>query len=68
MYEAIGHQQWKDSGKPDWDCRANEPIQSGDEPIPKIEEGIKAVKEFTGDNAIDELNLPENWLNYPFPV
>lgn len=37
LYEVFGHQQWEDSGKPDWDVRADEPIQFGDEPIPKIE-------------------------------
>lgn len=37
LYQVIRHQQWKDSGKSDWDCRANEPMKFGDEPIPKIE-------------------------------
>ena len=37
LYEAIGHQQWRDSGMDEWDCRSHEPMKFGSEPIPKIE-------------------------------
>ena len=37
LYEAIGHQQWKDSGEPQWDVRSSEPIKFGNEPVPEIE-------------------------------
>lgn len=37
LYEAIGHQQWKDSGADEWDVRSSKPIKFGNEPIPKIE-------------------------------
>ena len=37
LYEAIGHQQWKDSGEPEWDVRSHEPMMCGKEPIPEIE-------------------------------
>ena len=37
LYEAIGHQQWKDSGEDEWDVRSSKPIKFGNEPIPKIE-------------------------------
>ena len=37
LYEAIGHQQWQDSGMDEWDCRSHEPMKFGSEPIPKIE-------------------------------
>ena len=37
LYEAIGHQQWKDSGEPEWDVRSHEPIKCGKEPVPEIE-------------------------------
>jgi hypothetical protein len=37
LYEAIGHQQWEDSGEPEWDIRSHEPIKFGGEPIPEIE-------------------------------
>jgi len=37
LYEAIRHQQWKDSRAPEWDVRSHEPIMCGKEPIPKIE-------------------------------
>ena len=37
LYEAIGHQQWKDSGEPEWDVRSHEPMMCGKEPVPEIE-------------------------------
>lgn len=37
LYEAIGHQQWKDSGAPMWDIRSHEPMMRGNEPVPEIE-------------------------------
>ena len=37
LYEAIGHQQWKDSRAPMWDIRSHEPIKFGGEPMPEIE-------------------------------
>ena len=37
LYEAIGHQQWKDSGEPEWDVRSHKPMMCGKEPVPKIE-------------------------------
>ena len=37
LYEAIGHQQWKNSGEPEWDVRSHEPMKFGGEPIPNIE-------------------------------
>lgn len=37
LYEAIRHQQWKDSRAPEWDVRSHEPIKCGKEPIPEIE-------------------------------
>lgn len=37
LYETIGHQQWKDSGEPEWDVRSHKPIKCGSEPVPEIE-------------------------------
>lgn len=37
LYEAIGHQQWKDSGMDMWDVRSHKPMMCGDEPVPEIE-------------------------------
>ena len=37
LYEAIRHQQWKDSRAPEWDVRSHEPIKCGKEPVPEIE-------------------------------
>lgn len=37
LYEAIGHQQWKDSRAPEWDVRSHKPIKCGKEPVPEIE-------------------------------
>ena len=38
LYEAIGHQQWKDSGAEDeWDFRSIEPTMHGNDPVPEIE-------------------------------
>ena len=37
LYEAIGHQQWKDSGEPEWDVRSHKPMMCGSEPVPEIE-------------------------------
>ena len=37
LYEAIRHQQWKDSRAPEWDVRSHKPMMCGKEPIPKIE-------------------------------
>lgn len=37
LYEAIGHQQWLDRGKPEWDVRSSEPMKCGEEPVPEIE-------------------------------
>lgn len=37
LYEAIGHQQWKDSRAPEWDVRSHEPMKFGSEPVPRIE-------------------------------
>ena len=37
LYEAIGHQQWKDSGEPEWDVRSHKPMLCGKEPVPEIE-------------------------------
>lgn len=37
LYEAIRHQQWKDSRAPEWDVRSHKPMMCGKEPVPKIE-------------------------------
>ena len=37
LYEAIGHQQWKDSGEDEWDVRSSKPIKFGNDPVPNIE-------------------------------
>ena len=37
LYEAIRHQQWKDSRAPEWDVRSHKPMKCGKEPVPKIE-------------------------------
>ena len=37
LHEAIGHQQWKDSGEDEWDVRSHEPMKFGSEPVPRIE-------------------------------
>lgn len=37
LYEAIGHQQWLDSGGSESDARSCKPMQCGSEPVPKIE-------------------------------
>ena len=37
LYEAIGHQQWKDNGEPEWDVRSHEPMMCGEDPVPEIE-------------------------------
>ena len=37
LHEAIGHQQWKDSGEPEWDVRSHKPMMCGSDPVPKIE-------------------------------
>ena len=37
LYEAIRHQQWKDSRASEWDVRSHDPIKCGKEPIPEIE-------------------------------
>lgn len=37
LYEAIGHRQWEDSGKSEWDVRSRMPMKCGEEPIPEIE-------------------------------
>lgn len=36
LHEAIGHQQWKDSGGDEWDVRSHKPMMCGTEPIPEI--------------------------------
>lgn len=38
IYQAIRHREWLDSRtKIDWDVRSSEPMQWGNEPVPKIE-------------------------------
>lgn len=38
IYLALRHQEWLDcSEKSDWDVRGREPMQLGNEPVPKIE-------------------------------
>ena len=37
LYEAIGHQQWLDSGRSELDARSCKPMQCGTEPVPAIE-------------------------------
>lgn len=37
LHEAIGHQQWKDSGEDEWDTRSHKPMMCGEEPVPVIE-------------------------------
>lgn len=38
VYDVLRHQEWLDaSTKLEWDVRAREPMQWGNEPIPKIE-------------------------------
>lgn len=38
VYDVLRHQEWLDAPtKLDWDVRAREPMQWGNEPIPKIE-------------------------------
>ena len=37
LYEAIRHQQWKDSRALEWDVRSHKPMMCGKEPVPEIE-------------------------------
>ena len=38
VYDVLRHQEWLDAPtKLDWDVRGREPMQCGNEPIPKIE-------------------------------
>lgn len=37
LYEAIRHQQWKDSGADEWDVRSHKPMMCGSDPVPNIE-------------------------------
>lgn len=37
LYEAIGHQQWKERGEPEWDAMSHKPMMCGSEPVPEIE-------------------------------